>query len=245
MVVEQQAQWRDVATGRTPSAEPAGAVHVGGGVGWRELPDWPPPGFQPQAWHLQPDGGLSTSAAPPSEPDRYCYAPADPTPAVGGAMENFDGNAGAKDNGKLEARADVLTYTSGALAADLDVIGPVTATIVIRSSLPHTDLCVRLCDVAPDGRSTNLCDGARRLRPDNPDPKTDGTHTVDLDLLGVAHRFGTGHRIRRQVSSGAHPRLHRNTGTGEPLATATRLAAADQEIVHDPDHISVLRLPCS
>jgi len=160
-------------------------------------------------------------------------------------MENFDGNAGAKDNRQLEARADVLTYTSEALSADLDAIGPVSASIVIRSSLPHTDLCARLCDVAPDGRSTNLCDGVRRLRPDNAVSNADGTRTGELDLGGVAHRFRTGHRIRLQVSSGAHPRLHRNTGTGEPLATATRLAAADQEIFHDAKRVSVLRLPCA
>jgi uncharacterized protein len=225
-----------------PRGEPV-RVHVGGGAGWRELPDWPPPGFAPRPWHLQPDGGLSTSPAGPSEPDRYRYDPAEPTPAVGGAMENFDGNAGAKDNRKLEARPDVLTYTSPALTADLEVIGRVSASIVIRSSRPHTDLCARLCDVAPDGRSTNLCDGAYRLRPAGSVPNADGTHTVELDLLGIAHRFGAGHRIRVQISSGAHPRLARNTGTGEPLTNATRLVAADQEIFHDPDHVSVLQLP--
>ncbi len=94
-----------------------------------------------------------------------------------------------------------------------------------------------------DGRSVNLCDGARRLHPNQPVPTTDGTRTVDLDLLGIAHRFRAGHRIGVQISSGAHPRLHRNTGTGEPLATATGLAAVDQEIFHDPQRISVLRLP--
>jgi uncharacterized protein len=103
----------------------------------------------------------------------------------------------------------------------------------------------RLCDVARDGRSTNLADGARRLRPACPIPNDDGTCAIELDLLGVAHRFRAGHRIRLQISSGAHPRLVRNTGTGEPLVTATRIAVADQEIFHDPDHVSMLRLPCS
>lgn len=44
------------------------------------------------------------------------------------------------------------------------------------------------------------------------------------------------------MSSGAHPRYARNTGTGEPLATATRLLAADQEVFHDPQHPSALVL---
>ena len=36
----------------------------------------------------------------------------------------------------------------------------------------------------------------------------------------------------------AHPRYARNTGSGEPLASATRLVVADQLIYHDPDHPS-------
>ena len=114
---------------------------------------------------------------------------------------------------------------------------------MFRSTRDHTDVCVRLCDVHPDGRSINLCDGARRLRPRQPVTAADGTRTIDIDLLGVAHVFRTGHRLRLQVSSGAHPRLTRNIGTGEPLATAVRLQPADQEVFHDPEHPSRLILP--
>src|SRR5579875_4141283 len=155
-----------------------------------------PPGCRPTPWYLHPDGRLATSAPPSSEPDHYRYDPNDPTPAVGGAMENLDRKAGAKDNRGLEARPDILTYTTDPLATDIDMIGPVTASIVIRSSQPHTDLCARLCNVAPDGRSTNLADGNRRLRPDDPPAHADGTRTIALDLIAVAHRFRTGHRIR-------------------------------------------------
>lgn len=218
-------------------------LHVGGADEWRELSDWPAPGYQPTDWYLHPDGVLSTRRAPESAPDTYRYDPTDPTPAVGGAMENWDGAAGAKDNRKLEARPDVLTYTSDVLTDDLEIIGPVTATILMRSSLEHTDLFTRLCDVEPSGRSINLCDGVRRLAPNEPPADGDGIRTVELDLIGIAHRFRAGHRIRLQISSGAHPRLVRNTGTGEPLATATTSRAAEQEIFHDPAHPSVLRLP--
>ena len=49
-------------------------------------------------------------------------------------------------------------------------------------------------------------------------------------MSATAHRFGAGHRLRVQVSGGAHPRFVRNTGTSEPLATATRLVPVDIEI---------------
>ncbi|MGH3978464.1 MAG: CocE/NonD family hydrolase [Pseudonocardiaceae bacterium] len=156
---------------------------------------------------------------------------------------HWDGRAGAKDNRRLEARPDVLTYTSDALTDDIEVIGPVSAEIVLRSTREHTDLFVRLCDVNPRGRSTNLCEGIRRLRPEDPPADDDGTRRVRVDLVGTAHRFRTGHRIRVQVSSGAHPRFLRNPGTGAPLATATELQPADQEIFHDPDHVSLVELP--
>lgn len=236
--------WLEAATRDcAPPDGPPVRVHVGGADEWRDLPDWPPPGYPPIEWHLRPGGGLSTTPAPDSPPDRYRYDPATPTPTVGGAMENWDGAAGAKDNRTLEARPDVLTFTSEVLGSDVEVIGPVTATIRFRSTLEHTDLVVRLCDVNPKGRSTNLCDGARRLRPNDPPAEPDGTRAVTVDLTATAHRFRAGHRIRVQVSSGAHPRLVRNTGTGEPLSTATAPRVTDQEIFHDPAHPSVLILP--
>jgi uncharacterized protein len=66
---------------------------------------------------------------------------------------------------------------------------------------------------------------------------------VLVDLWPTAHRFAAGHRIRLQVSSGAHPRFARNPGTGEPLATATTLQVAEQTVHHDPDHPSAVLLP--
>ncbi len=66
--------------GRTPVR-----VHVQGEGGrWRDLPDWPP-SSEPVRWYLAAGGHL-TPLAPeePSEPDRYRYDPADPTPSMGG-----------------------------------------------------------------------------------------------------------------------------------------------------------------
>jgi predicted acyl esterase len=66
---------------------------------------------------------------------------------------------------------------------------------------------------------------------------------VRFPLWPTAHRFRRGHRIRLQVSSGAHPRYARNTGSGEPLATAVTLLTADQQVLHDPGHPSAVVLP--
>ena len=208
---------------------------------WRDFPEWPPPGIQPQRWHLQSDGGLATETPSQSDPDRYRYDPADPTPNLAGAI--MLGQWGQQDNRKLESRSDVLVYTSKPMEQELEVIGPVEAEPFVRSSLEHTDFYARLCDVDPKGKSLNICDGLQRLRPNRPAPESDGYIRVNIELWPTAYCFRKGHRIRLQVSSGAHPRWVRNTGSGEPIATATTLRVADQEVYHDPAHPSAIILP--
>jgi putative CocE/NonD family hydrolase len=218
-------------------------LFVMGANKWRGFADWPPPA-QSERWHLQPGGALAQAAPPASEPDRYRYDPADPTPAVGGNSLGAQKHMGAKDNRQLEARQDVLVYTSAVLEQDVEVIGPVTADLYVRSSLEHTDFFARLCVVEPSGKSINLCDGIVRLAPGSqPAPDADGVRHLLLDLWPTAYRFRKGQRIRVQVSSGAHPRFVRNLGTGEALATATKMVAADQTVYHDPQHPSAFLLP--
>ncbi|MGH3588950.1 MAG: CocE/NonD family hydrolase C-terminal non-catalytic domain-containing protein, partial [Pseudonocardia sp.] len=64
-----------------------------------------------------------------------------------------------------------------------------------------------------------------------------------VDLWPTGHRFSRGHRVRVHVTSGAHPKVAANPGTGEPLATASRMVTARQEVFHDPDHPSAIILP--
>jgi hypothetical protein len=216
-------------------------VFVMGAGEWMDFPEWPPPGIQSQRWHLHPGATLSTESPVESDPDRFRYDPADPTPSAGGA--SLSNNSGPKDNRALEARSDVLVYTSRPLERDLDVIGPVKAELYVKSSLDHTDFFVRLCDVEPSGKSINLCDGLLRLTPGRSPPDAGGFRKVVMDLSPTAARFKRGHRIRVQVSSGAHPLFARNPGSGEPLATATTLVAADQSVYHDPAHPAAIVLP--
>jgi putative CocE/NonD family hydrolase len=217
-------------------------LFVGGARRWIDVAGWPPR-VRSVRWHLQPARLLHTRIARASAPDRYRYDPSDPTPSVGGSLLARSG--GPRDNRGLERRSDVLVYTSAALVRDLEVIGPVTAELYVRSSLEHTDFFVRLCDVEPSGKSRNICDGLQRLTPTAWRRGADGVSALEVHLWPAAHVFRRGHRVRVQVSSGAHPRFARNLGGGEPLPTAVNMRAADQEIWHDPDHPSAIVLPIS
>jgi putative CocE/NonD family hydrolase len=221
--------------GRPPAADQAALqVEVMGGGGWHHLADWPPPATT-QRWHLHPGGALAPDAPAEGEPGRYVYDPADPTPAVGGTSVM---HCGPTDNRELEQRPDVLRYTSAPAQAPLVITGPVSVELFAGSSRPHTDFFARLCDVAPDGTSVNITDGIRRL-----DDATEQPRLVTIDLWPTAHQFLAGHRIRLQVSSGAHPRYARNPGSDEPLATAVTLHIARQAVYHDPARPSALLLP--
>jgi putative CocE/NonD family hydrolase len=217
--------------GREPGADdgtagPAVRVHVGeaGGPGeWRDFADWPPPGTEARPWHPHADGTLSP--VPGEGTAAFRYDPADPTPAVGGPRMDSNGH-GPRRNNDLEARGDVLTFTGPPLDAPVDVIGLVSARLRARGSGGHFDLFARLCDVDADGTSWNVCDGILRV--------SDGAGWADytIAMSSTAHRFAAGHRIRWQVSGGAHPRFARNTGTADQLPTATGLVPVDIELSH-------------
>jgi predicted acyl esterase len=92
------------------------------------------------------------------------------------------------------------------------------------------------CSIVRDLSQTGQSPGPDRRLPEDP-------QRITVDLWPTAHRFAAGHRIRLQVSSGAHPRYARNPGSGEPLATATTLLAQQQSVHHDPPRPSAILLP--
>jgi hypothetical protein len=247
-----------------------GARAVGG---WRDLADWPPPGTVTTGWRLSPGGTLiapgaetggmpgeqAVSAAPAVSAFRY--DPNDPVPAVGGPVLGGRG-WGTQRNDALEARSDVITFTAAPLPAALEVAGPVSVRLRVRGSSPYFDVFARLCDVDPAGHSWNVCDGILQIsgrasqdgagqdRDRRDEASRDGTRGDDgtwteitVPMSSAAHLFAPGHRVRLQLSGGAHPRFARNTGTGEPFATATTLVPVDIEIAHDPARPGELSLP--
>ena len=228
-----------------PPAPPAHPVrlYVMGRDEWVDLPAWPPPA-SPQRWHLQPGGILAAGVPEPAAPDGYRYDPADPTPGVGGPSLDMR-NAGSRVQRRREERRDVLCYTTAHLAGDLTLAGPLRAELWVGSSHPHIDVFVRLCDVDPDGVSRNVSDGIFRIDPTVVTADANGVRRVDVSMWPTAMTFRRGHRLRLQVSSGAHPLFARNTGSGERLGTATTVVPADVQIWHDPDHPSGIDLPVS
>lgn len=214
---------------------------------WLAFPEWPPPQHEQVNHYLRAEGGLAREAEPGDEkPGWFVYDPADPTPSVGGPVLQPPGKQA--DNAPVEARTDVLTYTSPPLAADTNLIGPVSARIFVRTEREYADVLVRVCDVDTSGVSRNITDGIRRLDPRTvPAPDVhagaDGILAVDLELFPTAYRMQAGHRLRVQVCGGAFPRFARNFGTGEPFGVASSGLRCRFEIFADAEHPSAVTLP--
>jgi hypothetical protein len=213
------------------------------GGGWRDLPSWPPPGTGERRLWLGAGGALVDELPDNGQEasDGYRYDPSDPTPSVGGPV--LLARHPVVDNRELEARADVLTYSTPPLGETMEAVGPVRVQLWATASSDNFDLFARVCDVDPEGRSWNVCDALTRVAADRFERAGDGAWPVAFELWPTAHRFAAGHRLRLQVSSGAYPRYARNPGTGEDPATATDLRAVDVRILRDTGHPSALVLP--
>ena len=152
------------------------------------------------------------------------------------------------DNRAIEARPDVLTYTTDPLPGRQDLVGPVSARIFVRTGRRNADLFVRVCDVDEKGVSRNIVDGIRRLSPqtvpaDDVQSGDDRVLAIQVELYPTAYRVQAGHRIRVQVSGGAFPRFARNFGTGRLFATATSAVRCRFEIHHDSRRPSCVLVP--
>ncbi len=243
---------------------PAVTYFVMGANTWRTSETWPPRGAQTREWYLHSGGhangaasdGTLTLARPAPEPaqetaDTYVYDPAQPVPTIGGAtLLHSLFKAGPRDQRPIEARADVLLYTSEPLVEPLDVTGPVSAVLYVATDAPDTDFVARLVDVYPDGAAMPITDGILRLRyreglpgltpPSAPPPPGEVTK-IKIDLWATSILLQPGHRLRLHVTSSSFPRWERNLNTGLG-PQSSELRTARQTILHDAAHPSHLKL---
>ena len=226
---------------------------------WRVADRWPPPST-PLALHLRGggaantasgDGTLSTVPAGPDEPaDSFRYDPLDPVPTCGGAtLAPVElGGDGIQDQSRVEARPDVLVYTTEPLAAEVVVAGRIELILYAASDAVDTDFTAKLVDVEPEGFCANISEGIVRARHrDGGDELLEpGTvYEFTIRLFEVAHAFRAGHRIRLEVSSSNFPRFARNLNSAvhPHRATAADAVIATQRVLHTSAHPSRLVLP--
>jgi putative CocE/NonD family hydrolase len=154
--------------------------------------------------------------------------------------------AGIRRQNAVEARFDVLTYSTPPLTESVEATGPVRAVLYVATDAPTTDFTAKLVDVYPDGSAYNLSDGIWRQTYDvaSGSPAAgENVVRIEIALWPVGNVFFKGHRIRLEISSSNFPRYDRNLNTGEFAPTATRIVVAHQKLFHSRLYPSRVILP--
>jgi putative CocE/NonD family hydrolase len=196
------------------------------------------------------DGTLSASGAASSGADMFTYDPANPVPTIGGPLccDSEHLAPGPREQKEVEARQDVLVYSTPPFDEDTEVTGPVTLDLFAKSSAVDTDFTGKLVDFAPDGSTHNLTEGIVRARyresTSSASLITPGqVYEYKIDLWSTSNVFLKGHRIRLEVSSSNFPRFDRNLNTGKDSSIDAEMVKATNVVLHDTDHPSALILP--
>jgi hypothetical protein len=234
-------------------------IFVMGANQWRDEGEWPLSRTRQERYFLHSGGkansvsgdGVLSSAAPHAESaDRYIYDPVNPAPTIGGPLccDSPHLGPGPRDQRPVEARNDVLVYSTPMLSEDLEITGPVTLELFASSTAVDTDFTAKLVDVWPDGFAQNLTEGIIRARyresQEKPTFLNPGqTCKFIVDLWSTSNLFRKGHRLRLEISSSNFPRFDRNLNTGGDSSSARNPVPATNSIYHDAEHPSALILP--
>ena len=198
---------------------------------WQTSETWPPAGSEAMTLYLSSagransltgDGTLTTTPPAADKPDAFTYDPMNPVTSYGGnaCCMGTAVTPGAFDQRKMEAREDILVYTSEPFKEGTEVSGPITPTLYVSSDARDTDFTVKVIDVYPDGRAFNLDESIQRLRYregyDRPPVWMEAgkVYKVTLQPLNTSNYFEAGHQLRIEVSSSNFPRFDRNLNTG-------------------------------
>lgn len=197
------------------------------------------------------DGVLSTDVAGNEPDDSYVYDPGAPVQSVGGPMcctGTTYASEGSFDQSAVEARQDVLVYTTPVLKNGIEVTGPLEAVLSVSSSAVDTDFTAKLVDVYPDGKAYNVQEGILRARyregfGHKTWMKPGDVHQLKVDMQATSNFFAPGHRIRVEISSSNFPRFDRNLNTGGNNFDEVEWKQAHNALHHSSAHPSYILLP--
>ncbi len=234
-------------------------IFVMGSNRWRDEDAWPLTRARATRYYLHAakgansvrgDGSLSAAMPTSERADQFAYDPANPVPTIGGPLccDSLHLPAGPRDQRTVEDRPDVLVYSTPPLSTDVEVTGPVSLDVYVKSSAVDSDITAKLVDVWPNGFAQNLTEGILRLRyrdsQEQPQMMKPGKiYRVAVDLWSTSNVFKHGHSIRLEVGSSNFPRFNRNLNTGSTASIETGSVQATNTVLHDPEHPSALILP--
>ena len=207
--------------------------------GWRDLSAWP---SAQTTLYLTGSGRASVDrrdgmllAEPPAGEgiEHLVHDPWRPVPAVGGAYGTPPGPA---DRASVDARTDVLTFTTEPLTAELRLAGDVAADLWVESDAPSFDVSAVLSRVTPAGRVHGLAQGYCSV--------TAPTAPLSLKMRATCASLAPGERLCLSIAAACFPAYPVNPGTGQDPTAASLMDARiiTLGVRHGGRCASVLRL---
>ncbi|MGA8089962.1 MAG: CocE/NonD family hydrolase [Terracidiphilus sp.] len=226
---------------------------------WQSSDTWPPKESKPVTFYLTStghanslagDGALVTTPQPKDAADKFLYDPMNPVPTRGGGFccMGADFKPGAVDQRPLEARDDVLVYSTGPLAEGMEVTGPVEVTLYVSSDAKDTDFTVKLIDVLPNGTAYNIDENIQRARYregyDKPPVwmEKDKVYKIAFQPMQTSNYFASGEELRIEISSSNFPRYDRNLNTGGNNYDEVKAVVAHNQVHHSTQYPSTITL---
>ena len=209
-------------------------IFVRGANVWREEKEWPLPRAKYVPYYLRKgpsgsvtsinDGGLGVEK-PAADESATSYSYPD--------WEWVNGVVANDSQGRPDPVRRVLTFTTTAMASDLEVTGPIVLKLFASSSAIDTQFIVKLSDQHPQNEAarskgeqpafTPVAKGwlkashrekdAKRSTPTrpfythtNPQPLVpDSIYEFEIEVLPISYVFKKGHRIRLEVANSDSP----------------------------------------
>jgi putative CocE/NonD family hydrolase len=209
---------------------------------WVAEPSWPSPRVENQRWDLPPEGERSLRAVQSTGTEAGAWT--------------AEGQSADLATDQRPDDAFSITYDFEPLAEPLEILGRSSVTLALAVDRPHALVCVRLCEVFPDGTSALVTRGLLNLahRASHEEPSTlepGARYEVRVPLDVAAHSFPAGHRLRVAVSPAywpwAWPSPEEVTLTvfGGRLELPVRAPRAEDEELaafQDPEHSPPLEI---
>ncbi|BAU10421.1 peptidase S15 [Leptolyngbya sp. NIES-3755] len=214
-----QIRWFDHWLKDKPLSDPPVQLFEMGSNQWRSFSKFPK--AEQSVFHLNSSGlasmddrdGRLSSKISETAIDVIVHDPWRPVPALGGHVAY---PCGAFERSQIDARSDVLTYTTAPLEADLHLVGEMIVELYASSDSPSFDLCAVLSEVKPNGSVMNFSQGY--LSSNNSE-----LSTYQIPLQPVSICIPKDSAIRLSVSGACFPAYPVNAGTGAKPGEASAI----------------------
>ncbi|HEX5053114.1 MAG TPA: CocE/NonD family hydrolase [Planctomycetota bacterium] len=174
---------------------------------WIAEREWPSPSIVPRRFVFS-KGGLVPAGGAEAE-RAFVHGSAQHTGAAAGAWCAF-GIEGEHPDDQRADDARSSCFDSAPLAVELPLLGAPVVRLSVAVDRPAAFLCVRLCEVFPDGTSARVSFGLANLAHRASHAAAEAMpigvpQPVEVRLNDLAHVFAAGNRIRLAISTAYWP----------------------------------------